>query len=61
MEIRQRITRARTKPKNTPALYALLEKQSKDLENSNGIIRQRVTKMRTRSDGKAKGVAIRKK
>lgn len=59
MEIRQRVVKARTHTQNTPKLFDLLSKYDK--ESSDSQIRQKVIKTRTRSDGQAKGVAIRKR
>jgi hypothetical protein len=59
MEVRQRVIKARTKSKNTPKLFDLLNRASKESVPSG--VKQRVTTRRLRSDGKAKGVAIRKK
>lgn len=59
MEVRQRTLKARTKSENTPALFDLLAKLSASATPSG--IGQKVIKTRTRSDGKSKGVAIRKK
>ena len=58
MQVRQRVIKARTKPENTAKLYDLLANWS-TLDNKSSV-GQRTIKMRTRSDGKAKGVAVRK-
>ena len=60
MRARQTVVKARTKPQNTTNLYNLLANISSNSDTSNNV-RQRVTTSRTRSDGKAKGVAVRKK
>ena len=59
MEARQIVVKARTKSENTPKLFDLLAKLSSS-ETPSGV-GQRITKTRTRSDGKARGVAVRKK
>lgn len=59
MEARQRVIKARTKSQNTPKLFDLLNRLSN--ESTPSGVKQRVTTRRLRSNGKAKGVAIRKK
>lgn len=57
MEARQRVVKARTKAQTTPKLFDLLSKFS----NKNSNVSQKSVKSRVRTDGKSKGVAIRKK
>lgn len=62
MEVKQRVIKARTRPENTAKLYDILANWDKSNANSSGgSVSQRTIKMRTRSDGKAKGIAIRRK
>lgn len=56
MEARQRVIKARTKSENTPKLFDLLS-----VANNTSGVGQKATTKRIRSDGKSKGVAIRKK
>ena len=58
MKVSQRVIRARTHPENTAKLYDILANYDK---SDNGSVSQRVIKTRTRADGKAKGIAIRRK
>ena len=57
MQVTQRVIKARTKPENTAKLYDLLA----NWDSSDNNVSQKVIKTRTRSDGKAKGVAVRRK
>ena len=58
MQIRQRVIKARTHPENTAKLYDILANSDK---SDTGSVSQRVIKTRTRADGKAKGIAVRRK
>lgn len=62
MQVRQRVIKARTHPENTAKLYDILANWDKeDANSSSGSVSQRVIKTRTRADGKAKGIAVRRK
>lgn len=61
MEVKQRVIKSRTHPENTTKLYDLLANWDNPSSSSKGSISQRTIKMRTRADGKAKGIAIRRK
>ena len=61
MQVSQRTIKMRTHPENTLKLYDLLSKNLDFNNTSSGSVSQKVVKSRTRSDGKSKGVAIRRK
>lgn len=64
-KLRQTVIKGRTKTQSTPKLFDLILKLSSQNDNdiansSGGTARQRIIKTRTRSDGKATGIARRK-